>query len=142
MSVTFSIRTPHMVPFHGIELPSGSEYTCAECHGFDHDDCLNCFQGKVRPEVSLNVANVNAGDLLRFLGIACANEGDLYGEIRSRDLSALIASKAGSKDSGRLGQVTERIVDCGRPSERMAQYLATLANLCDIAGDLGIISWG
>lgn len=97
----------------------------------------------------LNLANVNARDLLALLGVATDPSGyDLCGSMRAKELlRRCVAARAlVGADRGRLGYAEARegraalVVGC-RPAGRMAEYVEKLVALCDRAGDLGVICW-
>jgi len=86
----------------------------------------------------LNLASVNAGELLRELGLY--NE-DLTGEIRVRALRQRLEGARAVADRGRLGVIANRYVEFAQPAGRKAEYIDALEALCEQAGDLGIIIW-
>lgn len=101
---------------------------CGECFGL----------GYVSNPLSLNLANTNARDLLAFLGLP----SEEYGEIRSRELQRRIEICSLERDEGRPTVVDEGLILCGRSPRRMQEYLSTLLDICEEAGDLGMITWG
>lgn len=94
-----------------------------------------------RSDNFLNVANMNARDLLEVLGFEGGSR--LYGELRGAELRARIQAARRKPDVGKPDErVCGRITILGREPGRMTEYLDVLEQLCDTAGDLGLIVWG
>lgn len=104
-----------------------------------------------RRETFVNVANDNAADLLRWLGIPF-DAGDLWGEAKASELAALCRRRLWNEpinqdpgvqgsESGGPGTGQVRVVDCGRRPGYLPERAAELLALCVRAGG-GRISWG
>ena len=95
----------------------------------------------------LQLANVNAMDFLRWIGL---EHEKLYGQIAARHLAALLRrrlwpARRGQDDDGfpafhiqEPGQVT--VICAGRPAGRLAEYAVRLLALAEFAGD-GVVTW-
>ena len=89
----------------------------------------------------LNLANGNAAELLRWLGLEDGN----YGAIRSTDLAARCRRRLWpekrNEDPGREGAENGRVIDCGRRAGYLPEKAADLLKLCERAGHRRIV-WG
>jgi hypothetical protein len=90
----------------------------------------------------LNIANDNARDFLRWLGLP---DSDLCGDMPARQLAALLRrrlwpERRNDSDLGRPSSIDRRpgkvtIIDCGREPGRLATYAERLLALAEFAGD-------
>lgn len=87
----------------------------------------------------LNCANGNARDLLQALGL---DSDELYGSCRARDLRERAERVMRVPDGGIEPEQDGRVIYCGRQPGRMHDYCRALLDLCERAGDLGVIGWG
>jgi len=98
----------------------------------------------------VNLSNSNAVDVLSAVGLPSGSQdGDLYGEVRGRDLVAK-CDKAlnGGIDDGAI-EATEdctpgraKVVYCGRRKGYLSEKLNLLRELGLRAGDIGVVTWG
>jgi hypothetical protein len=99
----------------------------------------------------INLANRNAIDLLRWIGIEVTGEGDLYGELPATELAARCRRRlwpeARNNDPGLDGSDTKqpgraRVIMGGRRPGYLRERTGELLRLCEKAGDGGVIYWG
>ncbi len=92
-----------------------------------------------RSDDFLNVANMNAADLLALLGYETRD--GLYGQARGVELRARIKAARKVPDVGKPDEVFHGVKICGREPGHMTEYLDVLEGLCRKAGYLGLIIW-
>jgi hypothetical protein len=85
----------------------------------------------------MNVANVNAAEILGALGIT----SKCYGTIRASDLAKRISAFKGP-DPAFPASEDGRVIFGGRTEGYLGERFAKLLNICKQAGDLGMIEWG
>jgi len=131
MTITFFI--------HGIEQEDGDEMNCPQCNLSMRDnrmgqlsptDCRCHGYGGPEvmpvPQFELNVANVNAAELLRYLGI----EFDHCGEIDPRDLLTALALRHGQNAELESEDTSEgNVHQQGRSGAQVARYVAQLGKI-------------
>jgi len=86
-----------------------------------------------------NLANTNARALLAALNL---DDEDLTGEARARDLVPALKRLAKTPDPGEPMVVTGNFTDCGRDAGYLQKRANELLELCQKAGELGVIAWG
>ncbi len=90
----------------------------------------------------LNLSNVNAMDLLRWLGVLAPGE---HGRIHSAELSALCRRRLWpekrNEDPGREASEEGRVIDCGRREGYLPEKAQALLKLCERANGRRIL-WG
>jgi hypothetical protein len=105
----------------------------------------NTGDGDVWEERFLNLSNANARDLIAWLRLP---DEDLCGEIAARELAARcrrrLWDEARNHDEGLPGSVEYdgRLVIGGREPGYLRRRTEQLLNLCALAGEEGVITWG
>lgn len=112
-------------------IPAGErEYCAGICDDFSCGVCSTAH------ERAMNLTNVNAVDLLVWLGY----DGDPYGELDASDLAARCRRRLWPEqrnvDAGRAHQVIERTNGggafiCGRPAGRLQEYAERLLRIAE-----------
>lgn len=103
--------------------------------GYDVDD----------PRSYVDLSNVNARDMFERLGLSIF-AGQAWGEMRARELADLcrqeLTPKKRCQDVGLTAYEDGRVHFAGRPAGRINMRIQELLALCEMAGDLGLITWG
>ncbi len=112
------------------------EYCAGICDDFTCGVCSTAH------ERAMNLANVNAYDLLAWLGVTSIGDSDCYGELDASDLAARCRRRlwpeARNVDAGRAEeQLSERAVICGRPAGRLQEYAERLLRIAERAYSSG-----
>jgi len=137
MTITFSIE--------GIQEETGDELPCLSCgetllgamhkaNGDRNEDCPACFgyggpETVAEPRFELNVSNVNAGALLRHLGI----EFDYCGEVSPQDLLTALAVRSSDELMVEAPHSEGNWHYGGRSAEQVARYVAKLEQIATMA---------
>lgn len=93
----------------------------------------------------MNLSNVNAKELYIRLGFDTF-AGECFGEMRARELAGLcrreLTPTKRCLDVGLPPHNERGYTFAGRPAGRINMRIKELLDLCERAGDLGLISWG
>lgn len=92
----------------------------------------------------INLANTNARELLRWLGLP-NGEGELSGDAPAAEIAARCRRRlwpeARNEDPGVPATREGRVIDCGRRPGYLPEKVALLLALCEGAGDRRL-TWG
>lgn len=148
MSVTFTCADAPSAAMACCYCDPDTGYRCSsDCNG-------TSFETSTAPEV--NLSNVNAGDLLRLLGLY-NEDGDLWGELPVDEIPdtlrqlLLVLNRANERGHllvepsvvyGRNG-AGARFIECGRSDERIIRALTALQTLLVFGAENSFdVSWG
>jgi len=97
-------------------------------------DCIECWKRYI------NMSNSNAGEFIEAFGLGT----ELYGSLRAVEIERRIKKvlDSGYIDEGSPSQEENRIIYCGRRAGYCNEKAKQLLEMCERAGNLGVISWG